>query len=47
MTRLDPGTQAALRRAKQQILDAHGDDPNVTGAGIGFRFRRGDGPASR
>ena len=41
MTRLDPGTEAALRRAKRQILDAHGDDPNVTGAGIGFRFRRG------
>jgi hypothetical protein len=41
MTRLDPRTEAALRRAKQQILHAHGDDPNVTGAGLGFRFRGG------
>ena len=41
MTRLDPRAEAALRRAKQQILDAHGDDPNVTGVGIGVRFRGG------
>ena len=41
MTRLDPRAEAALRRAKQQILHAHSDDPNVTGVGIGIRFRRG------
>lgn len=41
MTRLDPSVEAALRHGKQQILHAHGDDPNVTGAGIGFRFRGG------
>jgi hypothetical protein len=41
MIRLDPSVEAALRRGKQQILDAHGDDSNVTGAGIGFRFRGG------
>jgi hypothetical protein len=41
MTRLDPEVEAALRRAKRIIMDAHRDDPNVTGAGIGFRFRGG------
>src|SRR5262249_6504074 len=41
MTRLDPAVEAALRRGKRQILDAHGDDPNITGAGVGFRFRSG------
>jgi hypothetical protein len=41
MTRLDPDVEAALRRGKRQLLDAYGDDPNVTGAGVGFRFRGG------
>lgn len=41
MARLDPRAEAALQRAKQQILHTHGDDPNVTGAGIGVRFRGG------
>lgn len=31
-----------LERARQQIYDAHGDDPNVTGVGIGFRRRAGE-----
>lgn len=33
---------ARLERGRQQIFDAHGDDPNVTGVGIGFRRRAGD-----
>lgn len=33
---------ARLERGKQKIIDAHGDDPNVTGVGIGFRRRAGE-----
>ncbi|GGV21417.1 hypothetical protein GCM10010182_49580 [Actinomadura cremea] len=33
--------QSKLERAKQQIYEAHGSDPNVTGVGIGFRRRAG------
>jgi hypothetical protein len=31
-----------LERAKQQIFDAYGADPNVSGVGIGFRRRAGE-----
>ena len=41
MTRLDPRAEAALRRGRQQIIDTHRGDPNVTGVGIGVRFRAG------
>ncbi|WP_026406067.1 hypothetical protein [Actinomadura rifamycini] len=33
--------QSKLERARQQIYDAYGSDPNVTGVGIGFRRRAG------
>jgi hypothetical protein len=33
--------EPALKRAKQEILERYGDDPEVTGAGIGIRMRGG------
>lgn len=42
MTRpFDRHTEDALRRGKQRIRASHGSDPNVTGVGIGYRFRAG------
>ena len=41
MKRLAPDIKAALERARDEIAAAHRDDPNFSGAGIGFRFRRG------
>ncbi len=38
---IQPDVQAALKRARQQIWDAHHRDPNFTGCGIGFRRRAG------
>lgn len=38
---LNQDTQARLHRGKRKILDDFGADPNVTGAGIGFRRRDG------
>lgn len=39
MRALDPAIEAALLHAKAQVLRRHGSDPNVTGIGIGYRFR--------
>jgi hypothetical protein len=38
----DESTRSALLRAKEQVLQQHGDDPNVNGAGIGLRTRAGE-----
>ncbi|MEV4248255.1 hypothetical protein AB0J63_33180 [Streptosporangium canum] len=38
---LSQDTEARLHRGKRKILDDFGADPNVTGAGIGFRRRDG------
>ncbi|MEV4548014.1 hypothetical protein [Nonomuraea wenchangensis] len=38
---LSQDTEDRLHRGKRQILDSFGADPNVTGAGIGFRRRDG------
>jgi hypothetical protein len=38
---MDEEVKAALHRAKRQVLDAHGDDPDVNGAGLSFRIRGG------
>ncbi|WP_327590528.1 hypothetical protein OHA25_28580 [Nonomuraea sp. NBC_00507] len=39
--RFDAATEARLHQGKRHILDTFGADPNVTGAGIGFRQRGG------
>jgi hypothetical protein len=38
---LDSAIEASLVQAKEQVLRGHGSDPNVTGVGVGYRFRGG------
>lgn len=38
---IDPDVQAALLKASDQLFEAHRDDPNFTGCGVGFRRRAG------